>query len=128
VGTTQLRDQPRLLILRERAGNLAHHDPRGVAGVRQIIAVRIEHPHAPLDQQKHAQLLRDKITGEAACVFHDDRADAVAFKTVQECREAWANLEGVGAADSRVVKTIDDSRAGALRERLVRLIGGLTIS
>jgi hypothetical protein len=29
-------------------------------------------------------VLRDKITGEAARVFHGDRADAVALKAVQE--------------------------------------------
>jgi hypothetical protein len=71
-----------------------HHDPRRVGGVRQVIAVDREHAHAALDEQQQAKLLRDEIAGEAAGILNDDRADAIALDTIQQCREARTDLNG----------------------------------
>jgi hypothetical protein len=45
--SAQLRHKPGLLILSEGAGDLAHHDPRGVTDVRQIIAAPLPEPCQP---------------------------------------------------------------------------------
>jgi hypothetical protein len=55
---------------------------------REVVAVGREDLHVPLDQQEHSKLLGNKITGKAARVLDHDRADAVAFDTVQQRRKA----------------------------------------
>ena len=63
------------------------------------------------------QLLRHEIASEAAGVFDDHDADAVAFDPVQKLIEAGPRLDWISAGDGRIIKPIvrGDLEAGALR-------------
>jgi hypothetical protein len=54
-----LRHYPRLLILEERACNLAHHDARRITRIRQVVAVGGKDARAALNERKQPQLLSD---------------------------------------------------------------------
>ena len=101
------------ILLGERAGDLTHHYPRGIASFCEIVAVGCEHPHVPFDQQEHTKLLRDEITREAAHVFDHDRADTVDFErrdamrpravvsALLQARDAVGDAEGALTCSSR---------------------------
>jgi hypothetical protein len=103
-GATKLCDQPCLLQLGERASYLAHSDLEWVCCIGEIVARGREHANATVDQKEDAKLLRNQIAGEAARVLNDHRADAVALDPIKERGEARSAFDGIGTADSSIVK------------------------
>jgi hypothetical protein len=91
---------------------LAHHDPRRVAGVREVVAVRCQHPDAAVDEREEAQLLRDEVASEAAGVLHEHRLDPVGLQAIQQGREAGARLDRIGAdeADEHEIREFEAMR------------------
>jgi hypothetical protein len=101
----QLRDQSRLLQLRERPGDLPHGHLERVVGDREVVAAGREHPDAAGHQRDDAEL-----AGEPAGVLDEDDPDAVALDPV----------EGVGRS-GRGKKCRDACRAPARRYRRIKM-------
>ena len=76
-----------------------------------------------LIRREDAKLLRHEIASEAAGVFHDHDANAVALDAVKQAIEAGPRLDRVRAAHGRIIEPVigRDLEAGALgigRDRL----------
>ena len=54
------------------------------------------------------------MSGKPAGILDQHRSDAVALDAVEESEKAWPRLDGIGAADGRVIEGIDNRKAGVL--------------
>ena len=77
------RDQAGLLVLCEGTRDLAHHHARRIGGVAQVVAAGGDEPHAALDQEQDAKLLRHQVARKATGVLDHHGAHAIALDAVE---------------------------------------------
>jgi len=75
----QFAHQPRLLKLREHAGDLPHGDLKGILRGREIVARRGKHANASRDKGNDASLLDDELPCESRRILDQDRSHSVAL-------------------------------------------------
>ena len=73
-----------------------------------------QHPHAEIDQQRDARFLSKQMPGEAAGVFNNDDAHAVADNPLEQRREAWPPFDRILAAHCGVSKFVNDLETGSV--------------
>ena len=77
-----------------------------VVAVCQIIAARGEHSDTKPHEQCDTGLLRQQMASEAAGVFDDDRANAVAHDTIKQRLEPRPRVDRVRALHGRIVEPL----------------------
>ena len=64
-----------------------------------------------LIERQDAKLLGDELAGKPLGILDQHRADAVALDAIEECEKAWPRLDGVRAADGRIIVGIDNPQS-----------------
>jgi hypothetical protein len=80
----------------ERARDLAHHHPRRIATICEVISRGSQNVNSPVDQSEDAQFLGHQLAGKAAGVFHDDRFNIVTFDSIEQGAEAFPSFDRIG--------------------------------
>jgi hypothetical protein len=102
----KLGHKARFLMLAEAAYYSADHCAARIIAGRQIIAARCEHGDSSLAQLENTLLPHHKLMSEAAGVFHEHCAHAVAKDAFHHCVPAGPRAEYVSAADSLIIKPV----------------------